>query len=270
MTETELIAKVAGGKRKEIEGMRIHKWKSGKKRWFLTIAAITFGLELGRIRGMRWGYVAYGGQDTFAKMSAGLGWGFWLTVDTPFKWNRIRPRDGKYGEAHCEFGWKWNHGQLSLQFGHDPIGTWYAGGKGPRARRALRQTWKNRELSLWKNEWVAGRTKTHWEDLAEFPFVLNVGQWEGDAYAGTMKIRRLRWQRRFRKGKRLDWDFSMPSPGNGIPIPGNIDSDFYDGDDAIFAFGESADDWSLEQAAERLRERVIRDRGKWRPAGVAA
>lgn len=255
--------------------MTFHGWKSGKKRWFLMVGVLTFGLEFGRVRGLRWGYIAYGGQEDFAKVSAGFGWGFWFHVDTPFKWHRIRPRDGKYGEAGCEFGWKWSHGVLSLQFGHDPMGTWYGGGKGPRARRALRQTWKNRELYLWRNEWLTGRQKSEWQDVAEFPWRLDIGQWEGDSYDGTMKLKRLVWRKRFTRGQRLDWHFEMPSPGHGIPTSGNPDSDFYDGDDAIFAFGEPADDWSLTEATERLQARVVRDRARhggvnWRPSEATA
>ena len=249
--------------------MKIQKLRD--RRWKVYIregSLLSLTVELGRVRGLRWAYVGYGGQDAFAKASAGLGYGFWLTLATPFRWHRFRPRDGKYDESHAELGIRWSHGKLVLSFGHDLYGTYYSGGRRG-IRQALRTTWQNRELSLWDNRWVTGRRRSRWVDVAEFPCVLDIGQWEGDAYTGTMKLRRLEWtQRWFRRGRRWDWEFSMPVPGPGIPVPGNPDSDFYDGDDWICGFGASADEHSLTEALARLKAMVIRDRGAWRPTGV--
>jgi hypothetical protein len=78
------------------------------------------------------------------------------------------------------------------------------------------------------------------------------------------KWRRARWPfpRRGRYAK-----VEVLAPG-GVPVPGNLDSDFYCGDDAIFSLSTAAE--TFAEAERKLRAAAMRDREKYGGEGWTA
>ena len=235
-------------------------------RWVVSLSEDwAIKLELGRVRGSRWIGAEYGGQEDFARVTAGWGGGFWLTLETPFHLHHLRPRDGEYGESNARFGLDWSNGtgKIRLLFGHDWLGTHYES----YGRGRLRAAWMNRELTLWHADWALGRIRTERTAVATVPATLAIEP--GDEYHGSLALERFVCRRRFwlTPRDRWDWWFSMPRPGSGIPIPEDPDCDFSDGSsDAIFGFGESADRYrTMPEVLDALAARVRTERGGWKP-----
>ncbi len=193
---------------------RSHRGEKGLSRWHLhTDKGLGLNIELSR----RWrsgliATVGYGGQEHFADATFAVPRLFFANIqlETPLKWKRLRPRDGKYGESEAEWGIKAGRSIVRLLFGHDPMGTHYGG------RRAWRQTWMNRELYLFNTKWVVGRDRYTNEVLDERPVEIVVGRWPIDWYAAIQRIERSTWKNRFRTKKRVSYQWSIEN-GDGIP-----------------------------------------------------
>lgn len=189
--------------------------------------------------------VGYGGQEHFADLTFALPRIIFasVTVDTPFKWKRLRPRDGKYGESEAEFGVRAGSGTVLLLLGHDPMGTYW----GRRSGRfgTLRQAWLNRELVLYRNEWITGRDKYTTETLDERPVEIVVGRWPSDRYMATQTIKRTTWKNRFRTLRRVGYNWSIE---NGDGIPTDTKGKWGDRFGETVGFGANADtEASLEE-----------------------
>lgn len=222
-------------------------------------------LEISR----RWrsGFVAtfgYGGQEDFLEWTFAIPRLFFahFAIDTPFKWHRLRPFDGKYGESEAEFGLRVSHGVAYLLVGHDPMGTYYSthGRFGP-IGRWLRDIKRNKQITLFRGDWILGKPVHSMAVLEEgIPVVVDVGQWDGDCYHGTAKHTRRTWKRRFSTMVRDAYEIDMQE---GIPFPGKGENSWDCGDDAYFGFsGETIEKAVAHIVAETLKRRY----DGWRPA----
>lgn len=252
--------------------MYIHRYVIREPRsWrgFLHLGNFDFRIDVSR----RWrgGFIAtcgYGGSEDFAEWTLAIPrlFFFHFAFDTPFKWHRIRPFDGKYGESERKIGLYQVAGELSLLLGHDSMGGWHSthGRFGPlgRAWRDLR--W-NQEITLFRGDWILGRKRCTTEVLQEgIPVTVTVGQWAGDSYSGTAKLERRTWKRRFSTTVREDYTIHMQE---GIPFPGKGENSWDCGDDAYYGFGGA----TIESAVEHIIADTIKARerhgGKnWRPS----
>lgn len=130
----------------------------------------------------------YGGQEDFFEWTLAIPRLFFLhlAVDTPFKWKRLRPFDGKYSESEAKFGLYQVAGALYLLVGHDAMGSYYGThGRGGFVGRWLRDIKRNRQVTLFRGDWILGRARHSMAILEEnIPVTVNVGQWDGDSYQG--------------------------------------------------------------------------------------
>lgn len=208
----------------------------------------------------------YGGQEDFLKWTLAFPRLFFLSfaIGTPFKWHRLRPFDGKYGESNRQVGLRVAHGVARLLVGHDPMGTYYSThGRGGRFGGWLRGIKRNQEMTLFRGNWVLGKPRHTLEVLEEnIPVVVDVGQWEGDRYEGTAKHTRRTWKRRFSTKVADGYEIDMQQ---GIPFPGKGENSWDCGDDAYFGFGGD----TIESAVTHIIKETVKRRGKdWRPAEV--
>lgn len=237
-------------------------------RGFLYVGKLQFSMEVSR----RWrsGLIAtcgYGGQEDFAEWTFAIPglFFFHFAFNTPFKWHRIRPFDGKYGESERKIGLYQVAGMLYLLVGHDSMGSHYGthGRFGPLGR-AWRELRRNQQIVLFRGDWILGRAQYTNEVLEEgIPVIVTVGQWEGDSYQGTAKRERRTWKRRFKTVVRDDYQVDMDQ---GIPFPGKGENSWDCGDDAYFGFGGE----TIEAAVEHIVKDAILARSKyggasWRP-----
>lgn len=252
--------------------MYIHRYVIREPRsWrgFLHLGSFDFRIEVSR----RWrsSFIAtcgYGGQEDFAEWTLAIPrlFFFHFAFDTPFKWHRIRPFDGKYGESERKIGLYQVAGELRLLLGHDSMGGWHGtnGRFGPlgRAWRDLR--W-NQEITLFRGDWILGKPRHSLEVLEEdIPVTVTVGQWPGDSYAGTAKLERRTRKRRFSTTVTEGYTIDMQE---GIPFPGKGANSWDCGDDAYYGFGGA----TIESAVEHIIADTIKARerhgGKnWRPS----
>ena len=251
--------------------MNIHRHvirKKGNWRGYLWLGQFCLSLEVST----RWrsGFIArwgYGGQERFLTWCLAIPRLMFLhaAIETPFKWHRLRPWDGKYGEAHREFGVGATNGVLRLYFGHDAMGTWY--GTHGRWGWFTRGICKNLEVALFRVEWITGKNRYTREVLeAGIPVTVEVGQWTGDTYHGTAERAHSTWKNRFRTIERDDYTISMTE---GIPFPGKGENSWDCGDDAYYGFGGS----TIDKAVANIVTATIQDRTRhggpnWRPEGV--
>ena len=118
--------------------------RDGSKRWYLSWGERSdWGVRVELSRRWRSGFIAtcgYGGEDFF-EWTLALPRLFFLhtAFDTPFRWKKLRPFDGKYSESKAKFGLRQVAGTLYLFVGRDSMGTWYGThGKGGPVGRWLR------------------------------------------------------------------------------------------------------------------------------------
>lgn len=238
-------------------------------RWWLTLGGFEFRGQMTRT--WRSGFIAtcgYGGQEDFFEWTVAFSKLFFvhIAVDTPFRWHRFRPFDGKYGEAKRKVGLRSVGGKLSLLLGHDAMGTHYGtyrrGGILGRYWCDLR---RNQEVTLFDMDWILGKPRHSMTVLEEnIPIVVNVGQWEGDSYTGTAKHTRRQWKRRFSTKVSDGYEVDMRE---GIPFPGKGENPWDCGDDAYFGFGGE----TIEGAIEHIIGEVKRRRGEnWRPSEASS
>ena len=238
-------------------------------RWWLTLGKFEFRGQL--TRKWRSGLIAtcgYGGQEDFFEWTFAISRLFFahLAIDTPFKWHRLRPFDGKYGESERKVGLRSTGGRLTLLVGHDSMGGWhstYRGGWGI-AGRYWRDFRRNQEVTLFDMDWVLGKPRHSMTLLEEnIPVVVNIGQWDGDSYRGTAKHTRRQWKRRFSTKVSDGYEIDMQE---GIPFPGKGENSWDCRDDAYYGFGGA----TIEDAVARITAEVIKRRGKnWRPSEAA-
>lgn len=206
--------------------------------------------------------VGYGGQESFLEWCFAVpGLFLHLRLDTPFKWHRLRPRDGEFGESEAEFGLCTYGGGLYFRFGHEPMGSY-----GPRRRwRWLR----SREVRLFHKDWILGKPRFSETVLErDIPVVVDVGQWDGDRYEGTATRQRCRWKRRFRTIERENVRVEM---AQGIPVPGKGENSWDCGDDAYFGFGGATVDEAVAHIVKEAKKERARYGGpNWRPLAVVA
>lgn len=244
--------------------------RDGSKRWYLSWGErFDWGVRAELSRRWRSGFIAtagYGGQEDFFEWTLALPRLFFFHVafDTPFKWKKLRPFDGKYSESKAKFGLHQTGGDLYLLVGHDSMGTWYGThGKGGPVGRWLRDIKRNKQVTLFRGDWILGKPRHTLEVLEEgIPIVAEVGQWDGDSYRGTAKHTRRTWKRRFSTKVSAGYEIDMQE---GIPFPGKGDNSWDCGDDAYFGFGGD----TIEGAVSHIIEEVKKRRGaNWRPSEV--
>jgi len=228
------------------------------------------GIEVSR----RWrsGFIAtcgYGGQEGFAEWTFAIPrlFFFHFAFDTPFKWHRLRPFDGKYGESEAKFGLRQVAGTLYLLVGHDAMGALYSThGRYGALGGWLREIKRNKQIVLFRGNWILGEPRHALEILQEdIPITVNVGQWAGDSYTGTAKHARRTWKRRFSTKVSDGFEIELRT---GIPFPGKGENSWDQGDDAYYGFGGA----TIESAVEHIIADTIKARerhgGKnWRPPG---
>lgn len=91
----------------------------------------------------------------------------------------------------------------------------------------------------------------------------------GETYRAAIQLDTSEWPR-------ARWPFTRRGRyarieilnAGGVPVPGNLDSDFYHGDDAIFSLSTGAA--TFEEAEAKLREAARRDREKYGERGWTA
>ena len=238
--------------------IRLRRLTGRQKRWCLWLGErLSFRAELGRVRGLRWAHIGYGGQEDFLQMSAGLGWGIWLAIETPHSWHRLRPRDGKYGESHAEWGVSHSHGTGRLLLGHDPYGTHWGYIEGRFG--GLRAAWRNREVTWWRNEWITGRDRHERRVLDVREIVIDCGRWPGDSYVANQEIVRRTNRNRFRTQSWVAYEWDIIEGSHGIPTDAN--GKWGDRYSETFGFGATAPDTDdvdalLAAQPEALRRRL--------------
>lgn len=257
-----------------MKGMYIHKYVIREPRsWrgFLHLGSFDFRIEVSR----RWrnGLIAtcgYGGQEDFAEWTLALPrlFFFHFAFDTPFKWHRIRPFDGKYGESERKIGLYQVAGVLYLLVGHDSMGGLYSThGRFGALGGAWRELKRNQRVVLFRGDWILGRPRHSLEVIEEnIPVTVTVGQWPGDSYAGTAKHTRRTSKRRFSTNS---WDGYEIDMHEGIPFPGKGENSWDCGEDAYYGFGGA----TIESAVEHIIADTINARERnggtnWRPEKV--
>ena len=238
------------------------KEKRGR-RWFLYIWKLTFRLEAYvRTRNGFRATVGYGGQEDFMEWTLSVPRLFFLhfAFNTPHKWKRIRPFDGKYGESQAAFGLYQVAGTLYLLVGHDSMGTYYGTGK---RWRWLKDIWRNKQITLFRGDWLLGKPVHSLVVLEEnIPVTVDVGQFDGDVYHGTAKHTRRTWKRRF--STKVSDGYEIDMGNEGIPFPGKGENSWDIDDDAYYGFGGEA----IDGAVAHIVAEVVKRRGaNWRPAG---
>lgn len=239
----------------------------GARRWFLNWGGkLDWGVSAEVSWRWRSGFIAtcgYGGQEDFVEWTLAIPRLVFLhvAVDTPFRWKKLRPFDGRYSESEAKFGIRTVGGTLYLLVGHDSMGTYYGThGRGGDIGRWLRDIKRNRQITLFRDDWILGHPRHMCEVLEEgIPIVVNVGQWDGDSYRGTAKHTRRTWKRRFSTKVSDGYEIDMQQ---GIPFPGKGENSWDCGDDAYYGFGGQ----SIESAISTIVAETVKRRGKnWRP-----
>lgn len=246
----------------------------GSKRWFLHWGrqlAWGFGIEFSR----RWRYglnltAGYGGQENFVEATVAIPFLFFFHIafDTPWRWKKLRPFDGKYSESEATFGLRTVGGTLYLLVGHDSMGTYYGThGRGGPIGRWLRDIKRNKQVTLFRGDWILGKPRHTLEVLQEaIPITVNVGQWDGDSYRGTAKHTRRTRKRRFTTKVSDGYEIDMEE---GIPFPGKGENSWDMGDDAYFGFGGATIEAAVADIIADTLDRRNRHGGKnWRPAAI--
>lgn len=255
-----------------------------EKRWYRG----SWRFELGRVHGLYWAELAFGGHSEGIQVSAGLGrlGGFWLTYQSgrrvdawlmrlrllPWRWSTITARDT--GERFkVPTGAEWGialHTSLGswgvLKFGHDED-------NGYHFRRGLCANLRaNRELTFWRGTWITGRDKVTRTDGAAAETTIDVGRYAGDVHPVLYSRSSMTWRNRFRTKTHEYWNFEFPK---GIPQPYHDDCAFDDGGDNALMDCSRAATMRLEDAladiAADVRKETERNGGKaWKPREVPA
>lgn len=241
--------------------------RDGSRRWYLSWGEqLNWGVRIELSRRWRSSFIAtvgYGGQEDFAEWTLAIPWLFFLHVafDTPFRWKRLRPFDGKYSESEARIGFRSVGGTLYFLLGHDSSAGWYSThGRGGAAGRWLRDIKRNKEVTLFRGDWVLGKPQHTLEVLEEnIPVVVNVGQWDGDVYGGTAKHTRRTWKRRFSTKVSDGFEIEMQE---GVPFPGKGENSWDCGDDAYFGFGGETIEAAIEDIVNKVKQRRY---DGWRP-----
>lgn len=172
--------------------MRFRKNKNGS--YWLTLFGLEFSGQLCRHRAffarLSWGD---GYVEGIGVSFAILGIGFWLTWKIPWK---VAHRLPLWPKSEREIGFSWIGDFLTFRFAADPMGTHYGHLKGHFA--SLRRAWMNKEIILWRNEWVIGRDKFTKVILDERPVTIDIGRWLSDTYQAKQTIDHCTWKNRFR------------------------------------------------------------------------
>ena len=252
--------------------MIMHRYsikRDGSWRGFLDIWKVSFGVELSRHwRGGFRATVGYGGQEDFAEATLAIPRLFFahFAFNTPHKWKRVRPFDGKYSESQAAFGLYQVAGTLYLLVGHDSMGTYYSThGRFGAVGRWLRDIRRNKQVTLFRGDWILGKPVHSLEVLEEnIPVVVDVGQWDGDRYTGTAKHTRRTWKRRFSTQVSDGYEIDMQE---GIPFPGKGENSWDIDDDAYYGFGGE----TIEKAVAHIVAEVQKRRyDGWRPVAARA
>lgn len=209
--------------------------------------------EFGRVKELRWIDFSWGMDHTEGvQLSAGFGYGFWLTWELPWSWMRLL----HFPKSEREFSLRWYVDNLHLSLFSDDWGASIGASNN-------RHRW-----TLWDNDWITGRDKYSKLVLWNGTGVVNVGQWDGDEYTVDVEFSKSIWRNRFRTKER--YGFWMDAQKGQYPIvPGKGENSWDIGDDAIL--GTGFDDGTileaLEHYAEAVRSTRLRHGGpNWRPA----
>lgn len=252
---------------KNAEGDYLIWGHHNERRWWLHIGNHCLRFECGRVRGSRWLEFRHGdGYVEGVQITAGVGFGAWLTWEIP--WSLRRRIPGLKGSREREWGLTHSYGRLRLLFGRDPFGSHYFSGA---ERSRLWCVLQNREVCLFNWHWITGRDKVERSQIMEpRRMLMPIGEWDGDEYIVEVSAELMTWRNRFRTIRRKYWNFKTPEGEKAPPIPGNPDSDFYDGDDAIYGLST---DFEHEEPVPSYRRRIIEARRHhskegWRPAAL--
>lgn len=251
--------------------MHTHRVREkGARRWF--VHAGNFGLACELSWRWRSGFIIdahYGGQEYFCGWILAVSRLFFLSlrIETPFRWHRLRPFDGKYGEKARQFGIRASHGDVRLDIGHDPLGShWFK-----RGRFAwFRNVWANQEITLFRWTWIVGRDRVSTEILDKREAEIIIDRWPGDRYRVTQTIDRMTWRNRFRTVSRTGYQWDIAPGQRGIPTDTN--GKWGDRYSETYGFGADAPDSTdvpalLAGASWALAERLNSLLREW-PEGL--
>ena len=246
---------------------RIYGW-TNDRRLFIHVGPVTLKFEVGRVNGVRWLELRWGGGYTDGvSLTAGVGFGAWATVELPWSWTKRIP--GWPMHDSRTLGLNSSGGRLRLLLGREDFGTYYG-----QPKRWMPRWIRNRELCLFNFDWIVGRDKVSREQL-EGPtrMLFTVGEWPGDEYTVEVSRERMTWRNRVRSITRTYWDVKTPDGEKAPPIPGKGENSWDIDDDGIY--GSSYDTPTVEEAFAKFRESVIKSRRRyggdnWRPRAVAA
>lgn len=248
---------------KDKHGERLIWGHHHERRWFLHVGEHTLKFEYGHVSGLRHlGVHAGGGYVEGMQIAGGIGYMAWLTWSPPWKVQQRIPFM-RHHDAR-EWGIKHSNGKLRLMLGQEHMGTWYGGIKG------WRRWLKNREITLFDFEWIVGRYKVERTPIMETRrMLIPVGEWDGDEYVVDVSAEQMTWRNRVQTKRRKYWDFKTPEGEKAPPIPGNPESDFYDGDDGIYGFSEPFEKEPIPAYRARIIEaRRRHSRPGWRPEAL--
>lgn len=222
------------------------QWAKDAKRCWLYVGSLTWRFEIGHVGGSRWADLSWG--DAYVdgiQISAGLGYGFWITFELPHKWRRRIPR---WPENSREIGIKSYSGDVRLMFFHD--------GWGGRVKNCL---------TLWRNEWVTGRAKyTKREIMPPQPQTLVINDWPGDEYQITIGIEEATWRKRFSTLRETYYDFNVPQGNQAPGFSGKGENSWDCGDDGLYGASVNVNDVDgLPGALAHFGAMVQRSRKKY-------
>lgn len=249
--------------------MRLFRDKQGEprvwthysdQRWFLHIGAHCLKLEVGRARGSRWADFRFGGGYVEGiGISAGFGYGFWLTWEMSWPLQRRIPFWPMHSEH--EIGVGYSYGTARLKLGYDPMGTHWGQGKGWMPR------WlRNREIKIWDNDWIIGRDKyTKISETEPRRVLIPVNEWPGDEYPYDVSLETVSWANRFRVKRRSYWDFKAVEGVGYNQHTGKGENSWDCGDDGIYgcAFEDKPEYEALPALVGAMRERILANRRRY-------
>jgi hypothetical protein len=219
--------------------------------------------------GRAWFYFGQRGEGMFDAITVNPSWhiGRW----------------GLAADVHLGHGDSQNESGIHLHIG--PVALWcFVGRRGFRPHARERQygftwhdqiLWIHRGQEFWDGSpWaihvvdrLLGKAKYSTETLDTDVRAVEIAP--GETYRARITLDKSEWRR-----SRWPWPrrgryarIEILTPG-GVPVPGNLDSDFYHGDDAIFSMSTGAE--TFVEAERKLRQAAERDREKYGERGWTA